>query len=197
MTRAGTIATGYALLATMAGGALFAVRGAAGLAHPEPWVAFEPRAAHEASLALGALAASLVVAASRFATERTRFGAELAEAQAPFARSLGAAWIVPIALLSSTGEELLFRALAQPFVGCVAQAVLFGLVHHMPGRAGLTWRVWAAVVGLVLGAIYAFSGSLAGPLLAHAVINAANLAYLARRAARAPRRRLEGLLVER
>jgi membrane protease YdiL (CAAX protease family) len=48
----------------------------------------------------------------------------------------------------------------------------------MKGPSRWVWAGWATVVGLMLGAIFALTGSLVGPLLAHAVINAANLAYL-------------------
>jgi hypothetical protein len=40
------------------------------------------------------------------------------------------------------------------------------------------WIAWAMIVGAALGAIFALTGSLVGPLLAHAVVNAVNLSYL-------------------
>ena len=71
-----------------------------------------------------------------------------------------------------------FRGLLVPIVGVVPPALLFGLVHQMKGPSRWVWAGWATVVGLMLGAVFALTGSLVGPLLAHAVINAANLAYL-------------------
>ena len=37
---------------------------------------------------------------------------------------------------------------------------------------------WATVMGLLFGILFAATGSLVGPIVAHAIINAANLRFL-------------------
>jgi uncharacterized protein len=94
------------------------------------------------------------------------------------ARDLSLGHILLLAGLSSLGEELLFRGLLAPSIGVAMSAVLFGLAHQIAGPSRWVWVGWAAVIGAGLGAVFAATGSLLGPLLAHAVMNAANLAYL-------------------
>ena len=83
-----------------------------------------------------------------------------------------------LAGLSSLGEEVLFRGLMTPTLGVLGSSVLFGLLHQVRGPSRWVWIIWATAVGLVLGTIFAATGSLVGPLLAHAVVNAVNLGYL-------------------
>jgi membrane protease YdiL (CAAX protease family) len=63
-------------------------------------------------------------------------------------------------------------------MGLLPQALLFGLAHQMPGPSRWIWVSWALLVGLALGALYAFTGSLLGPVVAHAVVNGLNLHFL-------------------
>jgi uncharacterized protein len=96
----------------------------------------------------------------------------------PVASGMASSTILLVAALSSLGEEMVFRSLLMPLLGVWAQGVLFGLLHQIRGRSRWIWVSWAAVVGLALGALYWLTGSLAGPVVAHGVINAMNLAYL-------------------
>jgi hypothetical protein len=48
----------------------------------------------------------------------------------------------------------------------------------MPGPSRWVWVAFATLVGALQGTLFAATGSLVGPLLAHAIINAVNLAYL-------------------
>jgi membrane protease YdiL (CAAX protease family) len=109
------------------------------------------------------------------------------------ARGLSPTSIVVLALLSALGEELLFRGLLAPLIGLVPQALLFGVAHQIPGSSRWVWIAWATAVGLALGALFQLSGSLLGPILAHALINALNLSYLKAHDP-APRPALGGLL---
>lgn len=59
------------------------------------------------------------------------------------------------------------------------------------------WVFSASLLGLVLGGMFALSGSLVGPLVAHAMINGLNLRYLRRHDPGAPPRALGGLLGQR
>ena len=47
------------------------------------------------------------------------------------------------------------------------------------GVDGINWvGVWATVMGLAFGALFQLTGSLMGPIAAHALINGVNLTYL-------------------
>lgn len=132
------------------------------------------------SLGLGVLFGALVVVTSRFTVQRYDWARRLHVELRPFARSLSPTAVIVLALLSSAGEELLFRRLLQPWMGLWPQALLFGLVHQLPGRSRWVWVAWAFGVGLALGALFEGTGSLLGPLAAHALVNGVNLTFLKR-----------------
>lgn len=80
-------------------------------------------------------------------------------------------WIVT-ALLVPVGEEFVFRGVLQnslsgkfhPVVAVIIASSVFGILH--------VWRFPAAfVLGLFLGALYAVSGSLLAPVVAHITVN--------------------------
>ena len=132
------------------------------------------------SLGLGLVFGALVVVTSRFTVQRYTWARRLHLELRPFARGLSPAAVIVLALLSSAGEELLFRRLLQPWMGLWPQALLFGLVHQLPGRSRWVWVAWATGVGLALGALFESTGSLLGPLAAHALVNGVNLTFLKR-----------------
>ncbi len=85
-----------------------------------------------------------------------------------------------------------------PWLGLLPQALLVGVVHaQLSGPSRWVWVAWASVVGLALGGIFAVSGSLFGPMLAHALINGLNLLYLKSHDTAPPRNSLGGLLSDR
>jgi len=86
--------------------------------------------------------------------------------------------LLVLAVFSAAGEELMFRGLLQPWIGLWPQAILFGLAHQLPGASRWVWAIWAFLVGLALGALFELSGSLLGPVVAHAVVNGCNLTFL-------------------
>jgi len=181
MIRWGRFAGAYALM----GGVALALIWASGtpLVNPAPRVVFpgvslDGGSAHLWSLLGGVLFGALVVALSRLTVQRFDWARRLHLELRPFARGLDTTGIVVLALLSSAGEELLFRGLLQPWMGLVPQALLFGLVHQMPGPSRWIWVSWALLVGLALGALFELTGSLAGPLAAHALVNGLNLNFL-------------------
>ena len=133
---------------------------------------------HLASLAGGLALAITIIAATRYLVRTTAWAAALHEDLRPMARALGTGAIVPIALASSIGEEVLFRGALVPWLGVIASSVLFGALHQMRGRSRLSWVVFAAVVGLMFGGLFRATGSLLGPIVAHALINGANLHFL-------------------
>jgi membrane protease YdiL (CAAX protease family) len=115
----------------------------------------------------------------------------------PIAAGMSFFGIAVLAVLSAVGEELLFRGLLQPWIGLVPQALLFGIAHQIPGPSRWVWVGWATVVGLALGAIFQLTGSLTGPLAAHALVNGLNLAYLKQHDPDPQRRSMGGLLGQR
>lgn len=133
-----------------------------------------------ADAALGGLAAALVILASRELTRRTRYGAALARSLARALGPLGPGQCLALALASGIGEEALFRGALQPSLGWIGASLLFGLAHLVPRRELLAWSVFALVAGLLLGGLFAWSGNLLAPILAHVLVNAVNLRLLTR-----------------
>lgn len=175
---AGRIAVGYALLASLATALALALQEGVPWEYPDPWLVLGTGASLGMSAGLGVALALLLILGTRVCVNRFGWARALHLELRPVASGLANSRIVLIAGFSSLGEELLFRGLLQPWLGLVLAAVLFGVVHQIPGRSRWVWVSWATLVGLALGAIYSLTGSLLGPLLAHAIINAVNLAYL-------------------
>jgi uncharacterized protein len=179
-------AGGYVLLAVLATALAVALRDGVPWVHPDPWIAeLSPRdGAAPLPLALGSSAllgltvATGIITFTRLTVPRFAWAQRLHAELRPVARDLTVGQILVIAGLSSLGEELLFRGLLVPLAGVVPAALLFGLAHQIKGPSRWVWTGWATAVGLLLGSVFALTGSLVGPLLAHAVVNAANLTYL-------------------
>ena len=111
---------------------------------------------------------------------------------------------VAMALASSVGEELLFRAFLQqalelkllvkvmtPEAAAWAAVgvcgAVFGLVHIGPDwRTFWPWTVMAVIMGWVLGGLLVWTGSLWAPVMAHLTVNAINLTLIARASASRP-----------
>lgn len=70
---------------------------------------------------------------------------------------------VLIALMAAVGEELLFRGALQPLIGLLPMAALFGLLH----LTSVAHVILASLLGLLLGWLYQWSGSLWPPMAAH------------------------------
>ncbi len=93
-----------------------------------------------------------------------------------------------ISVLAGLGEEALFRGLIQgglaeyfglPMAIAVA-SVLFGLAHYI----SRTYVVFAAVLGALFGVLYAWSGNIAVPMIAHAAYDFVALWYIYRKPGR-------------
>ncbi|HPA19572.1 MAG TPA: CPBP family intramembrane metalloprotease [Verrucomicrobiae bacterium] len=93
---------------------------------------------------------------------------------------LGPSRLWALAALSGTVEELVFRGWLLNEVGLVVSSVIFGIVHVPPARHWFAWPIFAAAVGFAFGGLCLGSGTLVFAILAHAGINGANLALLAR-----------------
>ncbi len=197
MIRWGRYAAGYAalILATLGGAYLYG--GSLPLRCPEPWLSLGTPAADLYSAALGAVLGGLLVYGSRQAVERWSWGQRLHSELRPFARGISSGGVLVLALLSALGEELLFRGILQPRVGLLPQALIFGLLHQIPGRSRWVWAGWAAAFGGLAGLVFQLTGSLVGPVVAHGLVNALNLQYLKRHDPESKGRRLGGLLSQR
>jgi len=151
---------------------------------------------HLASLAGGLGIAIAIIAATRYLVRRTAWARALHEDLRPMARALGEGAVIPVALASSIGEEVLFRGALVPWLGVIASSVLFGALHQMRGRSRLIWVAFATVVGLMFAGLFRATGSLLGPIVAHALINGANLRFLITHAPSSNKRResMGGLL---
>lgn len=147
--------------------------------HPAPWFSFSPLLlGHVYSVLLGATLGMVVALLTRPLTRRLRWARTLEAELTPLVRTLPSPAIFPLAILSALSEELLFRSLLQPALGLFGQALVFGLMHQIRGPARWIWVAWAGLMGLCLGTLYAATGSIGGPIVAHAVVNAMNLRYL-------------------
>jgi uncharacterized protein len=197
MIRWGRFAAAYAFLGALSCVVAVVFSHGSPLVHPEPWLTLSARQAHAYSLALGLGFGALIVMSTRASVVRFAWARRLHSELRPFARGIGTAGILVLALLSAAGEELLFRGLLQPWLGLFGQAILFGIVHQMPGPSRWVWVSWATLIGLALGTLFALTGSLAGPLAAHALINGLNLLYLRSHDPDPARRSLGGLLGQR
>lgn len=144
----------------------------------DAWLGTRGVAAILVSLGLGVCLGSVTVAASRIMVRRAAWARALHAALRPTVHDAGDTWLIAIAVASAAGEEVLFRGLLLPILGIVGSAIVFGALHQIRGRARWGWMVWATLMGLLFGSIFAATGSLVGPIVAHAIINGANLRFL-------------------
>lgn len=160
----------------------------------EGWLGIRGAASWLVSLGLGVLVGATTIAATPAMVRRWRWARALHLALRPAVHQAGDGALLAVAVASSLGEELLFRGLLVPLVGVVASSVAFGVLHQIRGRARWGWIGWATLMGLVFGTVFAATGSLMGPLLAHAAINHSNLRFLRDNDPAPPRRPLGGIL---
>jgi len=182
MRRWAVVLLAYAAVGLLAGWVASIVWGSAWV-HPEPWFRVSSELKLLLSLSLGAVLGVGVVLLSDSLSRGVGWGRTLAEELAPIARSIPPKLSLPLAMLSATGEELLFRAALIPALGVFGAALVFGLLHQMPGPARLAWALTATCMGLCFGLLYVAVGSIWGPILAHAIINSMNLRMLRKREA--------------
>lgn len=86
---------------------------------------------------------------------------------------------VAIGVAAGVGEEWFFRGIVQPLLGLVGASVVFGLAH-VGGLRMLAFGVWAALMGLVMGALASVTGGLTAPMVAHGLYDVLALEYIRR-----------------
>ena len=128
---------------------------------------------------LGIGAGLVVVLLSRLAVRYYRWARRLHIDFRHLLGQLSSREIFILAVASAVGEELLFRGALLPWIGLVAQAVIFALLHIGPGVRFLPWTISALVMGLLFGWLVQLTGDLGAPIAAHFTINYLNLRYIA------------------
>ncbi len=83
-----------------------------------------------------------------------------------------------LAAISGLTEEMLFRGALWPQLGLAGTTILFGILHVVPVRGLQGYPLFATLAGLALGLLRQSTGSVWPPALAHATVNAINLAFL-------------------
>ncbi len=161
----------------------------------DAWLGLSPFLGHGVSLVGGVLVAFLTVAATRILIRNWSSARSLHSSLRPTIREADGATLVILGIASAVGEELFFRGLLVPALGLVVSSLAFGFLHQVKGRARWVWAGWATIMGLLFGALFLATGSLLGPILAHAAINVTNLKFLRDTDLEPPKqRRLGGLL---
>ena len=100
----------------------------------------------------------------------------------PLFRDCRLVQLAVIAALAGLGEEMLFRGVVQewiagpcgPWIGLLAAAVLFGLLHAVT----LTYALLAGLIGLYLGWLWMETDNLLVPVTVHGLYDFLVLAYL-------------------
>jgi hypothetical protein len=128
------------------------------------WLGTRGAAAVLVSLGLGVCLGAMTIAASRIMVRRAAWARALHAALRPAVHGASDAGLDAVAIASATGEELLFRGLVLPVVGVAVSSIVFGALHQIRGPARWGWTVWATVMGLLFGCVFAATGSLAGPI---------------------------------
>jgi membrane protease YdiL (CAAX protease family) len=133
---------------------------------------------------LGLAAGGGLIAVSRLWIRYTDTGRVLADRLAEILGPLSGTSVVVLALASGLCEEAFFRGALQPRVGLAIASLLFGLAHLVPSRELAPWAGFAVLAGVLLGALFDYSGDLLAPTVAHVLVNGVNLRWLGRVAAR-------------
>jgi membrane protease YdiL (CAAX protease family) len=146
--------------------------------HPEPWLGLVFPVSTGVAGAAGLAVAIAVIALTRVLVRRAHWARALHVEFRELLGPLSHAEVAVFALTSGIAEEMLFRGALQPAVGLFWAGLVFGLVHVGPRRTFLPWTAWAVVMGWVFGALYAATGELLAPVVAHIAINYQNLRFI-------------------
>jgi membrane protease YdiL (CAAX protease family) len=141
----------------------------------DPWLTLSGVSMISVSLGCGLL----IAAAAVFATRRLLqgpSGQELFRMLRPDVAAPAAYTLY--AVVAALGEELLFRQILLSWVGLWVSSLAFALVHRMRGNGGTLWTLCSGVLGVALGASVQCTGSIAGAVLAHILINVLNAHWL-------------------
>ncbi len=144
-------------------------------------------------MAIGAVVAAALAAANLGLLERPGgpwqpMRTAIDEVLLPTFAGLSRWQIVTASLAAAVGEELFFRGFLQPLAGILAASLAFGAAH-VAGARMVAFGVWAAGMGLILGALVTATGGILASMTAHACYDVLAFNYLGaegrRRASRA------------
>lgn len=124
--------------------------------------------------AVGVLGGLWVVIASRLMM-RLRFAQDMAAIMRQMLGPLTWRQAFLLALMSSIGEELLFRGAMQPTLGLGLTCLIFAAMHWPMSAQLIPWTISAGLMGYAFGWSFDRSGHVLGPVIAHFVINFINL----------------------
>jgi membrane protease YdiL (CAAX protease family) len=133
------------------------------------------------SVFAGLLVGLVAVLLSELLTRWTDLGEALADVLGEGLAGIGLGDAILLALASGIAEEMLFRGALQPAVGLFWASLIFGACHFLPRKELALWSVYAVLMGFAFGWLYEWTGQLAAPIAAHALVNGINLPRLARR----------------
>ena len=167
---------GYAVIGGLSSGIAFAL-GIDPIAC-DGWLHIPAAASVLLSLGLGVCIGAVTIGATRALVRRAEWARALHAALRPAVYGASDGMLLALAVASATGEELLFRGLLVPTIGVLASSLVFGALHQIRGPGRWGWIGWAALMGLLFGLLFMATGSLVGPLVAHAAINHGNLRFL-------------------
>jgi hypothetical protein len=146
--------------------------------HPSPWLGLSFPTSTGSAIASGVAVAVFVIWMTRVLVRRAAWARRLHLEFRSLLGPLSAPEIFVFAATSGVAEEMLFRGAMQPTLGLFLSGLAFGLVHVGPRRSFLPWTIWATVMGWVFGALYAATGELLAPVVAHFLINYENLHFI-------------------
>ncbi|MEW6745412.1 MAG: CPBP family glutamic-type intramembrane protease [Planctomycetota bacterium] len=132
------------------------------------------------SIVLGGIVGLVAVVVSRAAMRVAEWACFVEHEIASLLGRLGTGGALALALASGAAEEVFFRGGLQAWIGWMASAILFGLLHTGPDARFLGWTAFAVVMGFALGGLFLAGGGLLAPVTAHILVNFANLRYLGR-----------------
>src|SRR5262245_24581829 len=136
--------------------------------------------------AIGLPVGSVLGALVGFGVLRSPLCHRVVQAVLPLRPVTSAAWsIVALGLIAGLGEEVLFRAALQDWIGVIWASILFGLAHSGTARlheglsvGKVSYLLAAVIAGVLLGWLYQSVGLL-GSMSAHAGFDIAILFVLA------------------
>jgi hypothetical protein len=147
-----------------------------------PWraSAAEPTWPLAVRVAAGLAFGAALIGVSRLWTASTAVGRRVSAELAALVRGVSGRQALLLAGVSGLAEEAFFRGALQSQLGLLAASALFGLAHFHPRPSLRPWSLSAALAGLGFGWLFAASGDLVAPALAHFLVNAVNLRWLGR-----------------
>ena len=83
-----------------------------------------------------------------------------------------------ISTSSGIGEEVLIRGTLLPLLGILPSTIIFALIHVVPDLRCLYHVAWTFIVGIFLGGLFIYTGSLIAPIVAHFTNNLIAFLYI-------------------